>query len=85
MKPDGTVVITELPIKKWAEDYTKWLEMLTEEKKISGHYSQSIDNKIYFEIYGFKDAPTHKSLKLQKTMGMSNMVLLDDDNKPVEI
>ena len=79
---NGTVIITELPIGRWPHDYHKWLEVLVEEKQITGFRDLSVDNSVYFEIYGFVIKPTFKSLKLQRTMGMSNMVLLDENSRP---
>ena len=83
MDLNGTIIITELPLFKWAHYYHKWLEELVEEKVITGFRDCSVDNNVYFEIYGFKDSPTHRTLRLQTTKGMSNMVLLDDNSKPV--
>lgn len=80
---NGTIVITELPIGRWAYDYHKWLENLVEEKKITGFRDCSVDNSIFFEITGFKDSPNHRTLKLRTTIGMSNMVVLDENDKPV--
>lgn len=79
----GTVFITELPIGRWPQTYHKWLELLVEEKKITGFRDLSIDNKVYFEIYGFQDTINYRTLRLKRTMGMSNMVLLDEINRPV--
>jgi len=79
---NGTIVITELPIGRWPHSYHKWLEGLVEEKKITGFRDLSVDNRVYFEIYGFGETPNHRNLKLQRTMGMSNMVLLDENNRP---
>ena len=80
---NGTIVITELPIGRWPKPYRKWLEDLVEKKKITGFRDCSVDDKAYFEIYGFTDTPNHRTLKLKRTMGMSNMVLLDENRRPV--
>ena len=80
---NGTIIITELPIGRWPHTYHKWLEQLVDDKKITGFRDLSVDNRVYFEIYGFKDTPNHRNLKLKRTMGMSNMVLLDENNRPV--
>jgi len=80
---NGTIIITELPLGRWPHDYHKWLEVLVEEKKISGFRDLSVDNSVYFEIYGFVENPSYKHLKLKRTMGMSNMVLLDENSRPV--
>lgn len=80
---NGTVVVTELPIGRWAHSYKQWLESLREEGKIFDFRNLSSGNKVYFEIQGFKGPVTIKTLKLQRTIGMSNMVLLDESNRPV--
>jgi len=83
----GVIIITELPVGRCAYDYHKWLEALAEEKKITDFRDLSgggeDGNGIYFEIYGFIGDITERTLKLQRSMGMSNMVLLNEINKPV--
>ena len=84
---DGTVVITELPIGTWPYKYKEWLEKLIQSKQISEYRDLSggddTGENVYFELYNYKGAPSYKSLKLEKTIGMSNMVLLDEENHPV--
>lgn len=80
---NGTIIITELPVGRWPHTYHKWLESLVEEKKITGFRDCSVSDTVYFEIYGFTGAPTYRGLKLQRTMGMSNMVALDQDSRPI--
>jgi len=80
---NGTIVITQLPIGRWPHSYHKWLESLVEEKKITGFRDLSVDNTVYFEIYGFTETPNYKTLKLKRTKGMSNMVLLDENSNPI--
>jgi DNA gyrase/topoisomerase IV subunit B len=80
----NTIIITELPIGRWPYIYrTKYLEKLLAEKKITGFRDLSADNSVYFEIYGFTGEISYKSLKLKLTKGMSNMFLLDTQNRPV--
>ena len=79
----GTIFVTELPIGRWAYDYHKWLEDLVEKRKITGFRDNSNENLVYFEIYGFTEPANHRTLKLRRTFGMSNMVLLDEDDRPV--
>lgn len=79
MDTNGTIIITELPIGRWSIKYRKWLEDLTEKKKITGFRDCSVKNNVYFEIYGFPESPNYRNLKLQRTMGMSNMVILNDN------
>lgn len=80
---NGTIIINDLPIGRWPIHYHKWLEQLVEDKKITGYRDLSVDNTVYFEIYGFKEPANYNTLKLKRTMGMSNMVLLDERNQPV--
>jgi DNA topoisomerase II len=84
---DGTVVITELPIGVWPYKYKEWLEKLIQTKQISEYRDLSggddTGENVYFELYNYKGAPSYKSLKLEKTIGMSNMVLLDEQNHPI--
>jgi DNA topoisomerase-2 len=80
---NGPIIITELPIGSWPLTYRKWLEDMVEEKKITGYKDNSRDDSVYFEIEGFKDTPNHRTLKLKRSLGMSNMVVLDDDNRPI--
>lgn len=80
---NGTVVITELPVDFAPYSYHKWLEELVEDKKISGFRDLSVKNKVYFEIYDFVESPNYRTLKLTRTIGMSNMVLLDENSHPV--
>jgi len=79
----GQIIINELPIGKWTHPYKKWLENLRDEcKLIKDIRDTSKSNIPGFEITGFKPIPSHKSLRLRTQYGMSNMVLLDIDDKP---
>lgn len=74
------IIIEELPIGCWSFNYYKWLEELKENKKIADFTNLSVDDKVRFEIIGFKDTANLRNLKLIKTISMSNMVLLDGNN-----
>jgi len=79
----GQIVITELPIGKWTHPYCKWLEKLRDEYKIIKDIRDlSKSNNPGFELTGYKDIPCYKSLRLKSQHRMSNMVLLDIDDKP---
>ncbi len=81
--PNGKIVITELPIGRWTHPYLKWLEKLRDEDKlIKDIRDLSKSNLPGFELTGFKPIPSHKSLALRTQYGMSNMVLLDMEDKP---
>lgn len=77
------IIITELPIGKWSLTYRKWLEDLVEDKKIKGYNDKSVGDIVYFEIIGFNQTPNHNNLHLKKVISMSNMVLLDENNRPI--
>lgn len=79
---NNSVVITALPLGRSPNDYHKWLEILVEEKKITGFNDNSADNTVRFELFGFREMVNHRTLKLKRTMGMSNMVFLNENGKP---
>ena len=85
VKHNGDIIVRELPIGRTQMSYLKWLEKLVDEKKIKDFRNLSGLDIVYFEIYGYKgDSPTHQNLYLEKSKGLSNMVLLDENDKPVK-
>jgi len=76
-----TVVVTELPIGRATHDYKEWLEKLIVEKKIRDFSNKSTVSRVRFIIEGM-EAPSLKKLRLVKSFGLSNMVLLDENYKP---
>lgn len=80
---DGKIIITELPIGIWTKDYEDELDDMITEKKIKTKYVEASKQKVYIEITGFQGPINHKTLKLVRSYGMSNMVLLDNNCKPV--
>lgn len=75
------IVITEIPVGRTIHSYKEFLDKMREDKIIAKYDNYSTPNKPLFEVYGMKN-PSHKNLKLIKTYGLSNMVLIDDNNKP---
>ena len=73
------IIIDELPIGHYPESYRRRLDRLIEEKQLTRYRDNSCDNKVYFELTGFKQDPTMKSLLLNKITSLSNMVLLNPD------
>ena len=73
-----------MPIGRWPRNYRKDLEKWQDEKKIVDFRDLSVDNEVYFEIRGFKDTPSFRTLKLERRIGMSNMVALDERCKPIK-
>lgn len=79
---NGNIVVTELPIGRAPFDYIKWLEKLVDEKKIKNFDDNGGKDIVNITICGYTGTPTHKSLLLEKSKGLSNMFLLDENNKP---
>nr|QBK91613.1 MAG: DNA topoisomerase II [Pithovirus LCPAC302] len=77
------ITITELPVGRSMHNYDKWLTKIREEKKISGYSNYCTHDKVLFEITGMKN-PSFRNLKLTRSYGMSNMVLLDMNNRPIK-
>ena len=78
------VIVTELPIGRGMHDYDKWLKQQLEQKLITDYSNTSTADKVYFEITGMKNTPNHKNLRLIRSYGMSNMVLLDNNDRPIK-
>jgi len=79
---NGNIIVTELPIGRAPFDYMKWLEKLVDEKKIKNFDDNCAKDIVSFTIFGYTGTPTHKNLLLEKVKGLSNMYLLDENNKP---
>ena len=77
------VVVTEIPVGRSIISYHNYLKELREKKVITKFNDYSTTDKPHFEIFGLKN-PSWRVLKLCKSYGMSNMVLLDNNNKPVK-
>lgn len=76
------VLITELPIGTWTSKYKSWLLKQRELKLIKEVRDLSTDDEAIFEIDGMRDASV-KKLRLTRTYGLTNMVLLNNHNRPV--
>jgi DNA topoisomerase-2 len=82
-KQGKKVIVTEIPVGKGIQQYEKQLKIMREEKIIKDFKDYSTADNPKFEITGMEN-PSFKNLKLIKTFGMSNMVFLDSNNKPVK-
>lgn len=69
------VLITELPVGRWTQDYKEHLETLVEKKTISGYLNNSTIEYVNFEVYNYNGTNLIKDLKLRKTIHTSNMHL----------
>jgi len=76
-------IVTELPIGRRMHGYSKWLDKKREEKFISGYNNYSTDEKVHFEVSGIR-RPSLRKLRLYRSYGLSNMVLLDSNNRPIK-
>ena len=76
------LIITELPITRSPAKYLEWLKFLQKTEKIKDHIDLCTSDKVLFIVVGFEN-PCIKSLRLQKKFGYGNMVLLENNDKPV--
>jgi len=77
-----TITITDLPIGIWTYNYRKSLEKLRSEGIITGMRDLSQPNGVHLTITGFQGEASYKKLKLVRSEGMSNMVLIDKQGFP---
>jgi len=70
------IVITELPPGRCDNYYLEHLEKLRRDKKISNYEMRSTDTKPRFHMTPVRGNIDEEDLKLSKTLGLSNMVLL---------
>lgn len=73
--------ITELPIKRFTHPYKEWLDDMVSKKRIHSYRNLSTHDKVLFQVVGMSN-PNTKTLRLERTFGLSNMVLLDINNRP---
>jgi DNA topoisomerase-2 len=74
-------LVDELPIGRCGHDYNIWLEGMIEDRLITDKRHLCKHDTVHFEIQGMKN-PSLKNLRLQKSYGMSNMVLLSSQLSP---
>jgi len=80
----NVIIITELPIGMWNEDYILHLEKCISENKLKDYNDQSTDTKVYFKLT-LKDAMDEseilKTFKLTTCLSINNMNLFDNNDK----
>ena len=79
-----TLIVTELPIGRSIKQYDAFLAKLMELKEIKNYNNLSRHEKPKFEIFGYGKYNNINALKLVKTYSMTNMKLLDEQNKPIK-
>lgn len=76
------IIVKELPINEWTDDYKDFLDKLKEEKKIKDYSQYSKANEPHFEISENESmALTTMSLKLTSTLSTTNMVMFSSEGK----
>lgn len=70
------VIISELPINIWTEDYINFLDKLCDDKKIRNYVDNSTDNTVNIEVQLYddtKDIEIESLLKLTSNLSMNNI------------
>ena len=85
IKGNGTIVITELPIGKCPKKYYDQVlvDKLLAKKIIKKIIDNCTNDLVHFELKGYVGNPSFKSLYLRKRYSLSNMVLLNKNDKPI--
>lgn len=78
----NTLVVTEIPIGKSFKQYVKFLDNLKEKKIIQKYKNSCKKNDAKFFIEGYYGNKPYEDLGLIKPYSLSNMVVLDEDNRP---
>lgn len=74
-KNDHTIVISELPVGKWTQDYKNWLcEMIQEGKLVSGFEENHTDTEVSFTVHVKEETAKELNRDLEKTMKQFKLV-----------
>lgn len=74
--------ITELPIGRWTTNYLDWLTKLHQDNKVTKYNEcKAKPNEVDIFVAGFSN-PSNKALRLRRSFGLTNMVLLDEHKLP---
>jgi len=85
MHQEGSdIVVTEIPIGKSIDSYEKFLKKLVEDGQLKDYHSKSNENNAHFILKEYKGPTSMRDLRLVATMGITNMVLLDNNNAPIK-
>jgi DNA topoisomerase-2 len=87
------IIITELPIGTWTEDYKSFLDKLETDEVIYSYKNNSTDTTIHFElslsleniIQWTNNAEIEKKLKLVSHISGKNMYVFDENDKIVKM
>jgi DNA topoisomerase-2 len=93
MHGNNKATISELPIKKWTQDYREFLEECVpkgqkrgdKDKMLDDYTEHHTDRTVHFNLHlaqEFKDTTQlEKALKLRTTVSLNNMMLFNQDGK----
>ena len=89
----NVIIVTELPIGTWTEDYKTFLDKLETEDTIYGYKNMSTETTVHFEIkmpletvYEWKDNnEIEKKLKLVSHISAKNMYVFNERNEIVKM
>ena len=79
-----TLEITEIPIGTSLQKYNKFLNQLVENKQITSYKDASVHDSPRFIINNYKACSTLEKLNLIKGINLTNMVLLDNEDRPIK-
>jgi DNA topoisomerase-2 len=78
------IEITEIPIRRSIHSYSVFLKELIDKGMLKDFRNNSDDNNARFTLESYTGGQTARELGLISFMGMSNMVLLDNNNCPIK-
>lgn len=78
------LIITELPVGKSIKKYDSFLSELKNQKEIKDYINDSRHDDPKFIIFGYGKYNNIEALGLQKTYSMTNMILLNEENRPIK-
>lgn len=78
---NNKVIVTELPVGMSTRSYEIWLNTLIDKKVIKKYDDNGTPAQPKFTIIGLEN-PSIKRLRLERSKGLSNMVLLNAEGKP---
>jgi DNA topoisomerase-2 len=78
------VIVSELPIGSWIENYHKWLQKLEVEGSIESFKDNSTTDNAYFTITKFTNPKgiNHSTLRLKAVRGYNNITLISTSGYP---
>lgn len=80
----GDIEVTELPIRRWNVPYNLWLDKLIQDGTITGYTKRSTTNTANFIIHGMKGGVSLEKLRLIKTWGLRNLVMINQKYQPIK-